>query len=88
MNNVIEFPKKDADTIMCRECKIRPATRLCDYEDGLIFDAPDENGIKRPIQKSLCSKALCDKCTHKLNKKDYCTEHWNLIKEEVQKDGK
>ena len=52
-------------------------------EDGLYFDL---GGI--PVQKSQCSKPLCDKCTHKLNKKDYCSEHWNLIKEEVQRDGK
>lgn len=87
MNKIIEFPKKDENTIMCRECKIRPATRLCDYEDGLLFDALDQNGIKKAVQKSLCSKPLCDKCTHKLNKKDYCSDHWKLIKEEVKKDG-
>lgn len=83
MDKVLKFPIRDQNTIMCRECKIRPATRLCDYEDGLYFDL---GGI--PVQKSQCSKPLCDKCTHKLNKKDYCSEHWNLIKEEVQRDGK
>ena len=82
MNNVIEFPS--GETILCRECKIRLATRLCDYYDGFIFDAPDENDIIRPVQKSQCSKPLCDKCTHKLNKKDYCSLHWNLIREEVK----
>lgn len=87
MTEFIEFPKKNENTIMCRECRIRPATRLCDYEDGLLFDALDKNGIKKAVQKSLCSEQLCDKCTHKLNKKDYCSNHWNLIKEEVQKYG-
>lgn len=93
MNNIINFPSEkiifhedNENTVWCRECKIRPATILCDYEDGLLFDAPDENGIKKPIQRSQCSKPLCNKCTHKLNKKDYCTEHWDLIKEEVKKD--
>ena len=84
MNNIIQFPKKDKDTIMCRECRIRPATRLCDYEDGLLFDAPDKNGIKKAVQKSQCSTPLCDKCTHKLNRKDYCTRHWEKIKKEVE----
>ena len=37
MNKIIEFPRKDENTIMCRECRIRPATRLCDYEDGLNY---------------------------------------------------
>lgn len=62
MNNTISFPSKkiifhndNENTVWCRECKIRLATRLC------------------------------DKCTHKLNQKDYCTEHWNLIKEEVRR---
>lgn len=83
-DKVIQFPKKDENTIMCRECRIRPATRLCDYDVGLIFDAPDENGIKKVVQRSYCSMALCDKCTHKLNKKDYCTNHWEQIKKEVK----
>ena len=92
MNNIISFPSKktifhndNENTVWCRECKTRPATRLCDYEDGLLFDAKAENGIKKPIQRSYCSKPLCDECTHKLNQKDYCTEHWNLIKKEAQR---
>ena len=86
MNNIIEFPIKDENTILCRECKIRVATRLCDFEDGLLFDALDNNGIKRAVQKSHCSKALCDKCTHKLNKKDYCSAHWKEIKHEIKSE--
>ena len=85
-NKVVNFPKRDENTIMCRECRIRPATRLCDYEDGILFDAPDKNGIKKAVQKSLCSKALCDKCAHKLNKKDYCSKHWEEIKIEIEED--
>lgn len=86
MDKVIQFPKKGENTIICRECRIRPATRLCDYEVGIIFDAPDNNGRKIPVQRSFCSMALCDKCTHKLNKKDYCSNHWEQIKNEIGKE--
>lgn len=32
-NNIIEIPK-----ILCEECKIREATRLCDYDIGYNID--------------------------------------------------
>ena len=82
MNNIIEFPKIDENTIMCDICKIRTAKWLCDFETGYIFDAPNERGIKTPIQKSTCSRLLCDKCTHKINKKDYCPQCYKKLNEE------
>lgn len=83
MNNILEFPKYDKNTIICRICRIRPAKVCCDYEVGVIFDALNEKGIKVPIQKSYCSIALCEKCTKKVNHKDYCPEHYEKLKSEI-----
>lgn len=83
MNNILEFPKFDENTIKCRICRIRPAKFLCDYETGIIFDAPNKKGIKTPAQKSHCSIAMCEKCTKKVNKKDYCPEHYEQLKLEI-----
>lgn len=84
MDNLVEFPKIDEHTIRCSVCKIRPAKFLCDYEDGLIFDALNEKGIKVPVQKGYCSMPLCDKCTHKVNRKDYCPVHFEDLKKELK----
>lgn len=75
MGEVTEFPKLEKGEYRCVVCGIRKATRLCDFENGLLFDAPSDSGHKVPIQKAYCSATLCDKCTTKINGKDYCPNH-------------
>lgn len=53
---------------------------LCDAYVGVIFDAPNEKGIKTPIQRSQCSIPMCDKCTFKFNGYDFCKEHSKEIR--------
>ena len=88
MNSVLEFPKMDKDTIKCVFCGIRPATRLWDYETGLLFDALDDNGHFKPIQKCRCSATMCDKCSTKINGKDYCPNHILDLKYEIEQKTK
>ena len=65
----------------------RKATRLCDAEVGIIFDVPNEKGIKTPIQKSLCSTPMCDKCTFRFGDLDFCKEHKKELKQKLEKEG-
>ena len=58
----------------CFYCQ-RKATRLCDAYTGIIFDAPNERGIKTPIQSSQCSIPMCDECTTRYGDLDFCKEH-------------
>ncbi len=74
MNKIIEMPK-----ILCEECKIREATRLCDYDIGYNIDLEGPGKTKRVT----CDKKLCTQCAHKINNKDYCMEHLEKIKKEV-----
>ena len=82
MDKIIKFPKIEENTIMCSECEIRPATRLCDYKIGYNIDY---SGVGK-VKEVLCDKPLCDKCTHKLNGNDYCKEHFKSIKEEINNE--
>lgn len=88
MENIIEFPTAEESRYRCVVCGIRPATRLCDYENGKLFDAPSDNGRIMPIQKSYCSATLCDKCTTKINGKDYCPKHVLDLKWEFEQKSK
>ncbi len=77
MNNVIDI------TNLCDECKKREATRLCDYDIGYNIDVSGKGKVKRVT----CDRKLCDECTHKLNNKDYCHEHWESLKQEIRKES-
>ena len=55
---------------ICMQCGKRKAKYLCDYITGKTFDLHGKGQIK----KSTCDKYLCEKCTNKLNKRDYCRE--------------
>lgn len=68
---------------ICMECGKRKAKYLCDYVIGKTFDLHGKGQIK----ESTCNKYLCEKCTNKLNKRDYCKEHIKKLKEEL-KEGK
>lgn len=39
---------------------------------------------KGKIETSTCDKLLCEKCTNKLNNRDYCKEHIKELKEELK----
>lgn len=65
---------------ICFECGKRKAKYLCDYVEGKSFDLHGEDVIK----ESTCDKYLCEKCTNKLNKRDYCKEHYEALKKEIK----
>ena len=73
---------KQLELGICMECGKRKAKYLCDYITGKTFDLYGKGQIK----ESTCDKYLCEKCTNKLNKRDYCREHINQLKEELKED--
>lgn len=72
---ITELPK-----IVCEECRKREATLLCDFVVGKYFDL---EGLGR-ITKATCDKKLCEKCTRKINTRDYCKNHFQELKKEVE----
>lgn len=68
----------------CFYCQ-RKATRLCDADSGLIFDAPNEKGIKTPVQMSQCDIPMCDECTTRHGEIDFCKRHKEQLKELLEK---
>ena len=84
----LDIPIKDRikqlELGICMECGKRKAKYLCDYITGKSFDLYG----KGRIETSTCDKYLCEKCTNKLNKKDYCKKHIKLLKEELKEDKK
>ncbi len=79
-----DIPVKDRSTQLelgiCMECGKRKAKYLCDYITGKTFDLHGKGQIKQ----STCDKYLCEKCTNKLNGRDYCKEHIKELKEELK----
>lgn len=41
-----------------------------------------KNGV---IELTKCDVYLCEKCTNKLNKKDYCKKHYEELKKEIKR---
>jgi len=80
----LDIPIKDRNKQLelgiCMECGKRKAKYLCDYITGKSFDLYG----KGKIEPSTCDKYLCEKCTNKLNGKDYCKEHIKQLKEELK----
>lgn len=80
----LDIPIKDRNKQLelgiCMECGKRKAKYLCDYITGKTFDLYG----KGKIEPSTCDKYLCEKCTNKLNGKDYCKEHIKQLKEELK----
>ena len=68
---------------ICMECGRRKGKYLCDYITGQSFDLYGKGQIK----ESTCDKYLCEKCTNKLNKRDYCKEHIKKLKEELKEES-
>ncbi len=69
---------------ICMECGKRKAKYLCDYITGKSFDLYG----KGKIETLTCDKLLCEKCTNKLNSKDYCKEHIKQLREEINENLK
>ena len=67
---------------ICMQCGKRKAKYLCDYITGKTFDLHGKGQIK----KSTCDKYLCEKCTNKLNQRDYCREHIKQLKKELKEN--
>lgn len=63
----------------CMECGKRKAKWQCDYITGKSIDLYGKGVMKQ----STCDKYLCDECTYKINYRDYCKEHYKMIKEEI-----
>lgn len=76
----IKNPFMQLELGICIECGKRKAKYLCDYITGKTFDLYG----KGKIEPSTCDKYLCEKCTNKLNGKDYCKEHIKQLKEELK----
>ncbi len=81
-NNIINGDFKRFDLPMQERCAYcqRKATRLCDADIGLIFDAKNEKGIKIPIQRAKCSLPMCDDCTTRYGDLDFCKRHKDELK--------
>ena len=71
---------KQLELGICMEYGKRKAKYLCDYITGKSFDLYG----KGKIEMSNCDKMLCEKCTNKLNGRDYCKEHIKQLKEELK----
>ena len=65
---------------ICMECGKRKAKYLCDYIVGKTYDLYG----KGSIETSTCDKYLCEKCTNKLNGRDYCINHIKELKKELK----
>ena len=74
---------KQLELGICMECEKRKAKYLCDYITGKTFDLYGKGQIK----ESTCDKYLCEKCTNKLNKRDYCKKHIKQLKEELKEES-
>ncbi len=66
----------------------RKATRLCDADGGIVFDMPNDKGIKTPIQRTTCSIPMCDKCTTKFGELDFCKRHAEELKNKLKSEHK
>ncbi len=75
MDKIVQLPQ-----IICEECHKREATRLCDYDIGYNIDLAGRGKIKRVT----CDKKLCTECVTKINNKDYCKEHIEALKKELE----
>lgn len=73
-DKIVQFPK-----ILCKECKQKKATRLCDYDIGYNIDLEGPGRTRRVT----CDKELCVECATKINNKDYCKEHIKELKKEL-----
>lgn len=84
MDEELDIPVKDRNMQLelgiCMECGKRKAKYLCDYITGQSFNLYGKGSIK----ESTCDKLLCEKCTNKLNERDYCKEHIKELKEELK----
>lgn len=74
---------KQLELGICMECGKRKAKYLCDYITGKSFDLYG----KGQITESTCDKYLCEKCTNKLNKRDYCKKHIKQLKEQLKEES-
>lgn len=76
----LDIPIKNKNTQIelgiCMECGKRKAKYLCDFVIGKSFDLYGKGVCKN----STCDKYLCEKCTNKVNNRDYCKEHIKLLK--------
>ncbi len=71
---------KQLELGICFECGKRKAKFQCDYLTGKTFDLYGKGVIK----ESTCDAYLCEKCTNKLNKRDYCKKHYEELKKEIK----
>ena len=72
---------KQRELGICFECGKRKAKFQCDFLTGKTFDLYGKGVIK----ESTCDVYLCDKCTNKLNQKDYCKKHYEDLKKEIKR---
>lgn len=82
IKDTLDIPVKDIykqiELGLCMECGKRKAKYLCDYIIGKSFDLYGKGVCKT----ATCDKYLCEKCTSKVNHRDYCKEHIKYIRKE------
>lgn len=70
----------------CAICKVRKATRLCDYVVGydrsIIFfrNYKDFKEANENTRYETCDLPLCEECSHCENDVDFCPHHFDLHK--------
>jgi hypothetical protein len=68
----------------CAICKVRKATRLCDfiikYDRSIIFlrDYKQFKEVNAHGHDESCDLPLCEKCSHEKNRADLCPYHFKL----------
>ncbi|MEC1714739.1 hypothetical protein [Schinkia azotoformans] len=77
----------DVFSAPCAICKVRKATRLCDYVidyDRSIIFFRDYKAFKEANENTryeTCDLPLCDECSHCVNDVDFCPHHLSLHKQ-------
>lgn len=71
----------------CPICKVRKATRLCDYvihyDNTVIFfrNYKDFIASNENVRHETCDLPICVECAKQVNEADFCPHHYSLLKQ-------